>query len=102
MEIGKESFDARDIKTGHATVGLVPVRLTELGDIRAIKGITVRASKDNTATVYVGGVGVSSDTGKRVGMILAAGESWAFPADNPYHIWVVSSDDGQIVFWAAG
>jgi hypothetical protein len=102
VEIGKETFPARELKTGHVTVGLVPVRLTDLGDFLTLKGVTIRADIGNTATVFVGAAGVSTDTGKRVGYPVTPGESIVIPADSPYHLWAVSTDDEQQVFWMSG
>ncbi len=102
MEIGKETFPAGDLKTGHTAVGLVPVRLTELGQLRALKGVTIRADVGNTAVCFVGSVGVSADTGKRIGYPLQAGESIVIPADTPSELYVVSTDDEQTVYWMAG
>lgn len=60
--------------------------------IKATRGVIVQALAANSAYVYVGGVGVTTD-----GVQLAAGQSVMLPVDDPSLIYVYGSTSSQVV-----
>jgi len=78
---------------GQVTVGTSAVQLPSAA---AVKGVLVKAHKDNTGTVYVGKDSAVSTTN---GFELAPGE--AIEVDNANKIWLIADAADQKVSWIA-
>ena len=103
-DIGKETASSLDY--GHCPVGPTPRRLASESS-PCLKGVLIRApgSVDpmpNTVCVWVGDARVlASSDEDRGGMPIPPGEALFIPIDDPYRLWVVSTDGDQDVAWMA-
>lgn len=74
-------------------------QLTTL-DIGAAKGVLIKASFNNSGTVYVGKSDVTAATNDATdGMELGPGESVTIPVDNANKVYIIASVANQRVFW---
>lgn len=92
MIVERESH--HEFRTGAVAVGTSPVQLAS--DFTAAVGVELAADADNTKTVYIGHNG---NVSAAVGYPLAAGEKLTIKVADPSKIWLVSSDDSQVVKW---
>lgn len=105
MDVVKESVV--DLFHGHVTVGTTRVRVVDIELQTMAKGILVRApgSGDptpNTATVWLGGTGVTADSNKDTGgMPLPPGECLYVPLETVRRFWAISTVVGQDLAWMA-
>lgn len=96
-------FTRREGRWGHRTVGLTPVRLTDL-DLKVRDSVLLRCpgTRDpsgNTACVWIGftnKVTADSDEGTG-GMPIAPGESATVPIEDARDLWLISTEEGQDV-----
>lgn len=63
----------------------------------AAQGVLVKAMPNNTGTIYIGIVGVTTVTG----FPLEAGESITLPVDNANKVYAIADIDNQAVAWVA-
>ena len=102
MEITKETVPG--VSHGHQAAGTSRVRLTDL-DIPVLKGVLLRCpgSEDdgggNTASVWVGGAGVTADSTATGGMPILPGDSLFVPIERPMSLFIISTDADQDVAW---
>lgn len=105
MEVAKESVV--DLFTGHTVVGVSRVRVVTADFEGMLKGILIRApgSGDptpNTASIWVGGNGVTADSSTNSGgMPLPPGESLFIPAERLNKLFVISTAADQDLAWMA-
>jgi len=92
----REELGARSsFSHGQVTVGITAVQLPSAS---AVKGVLVKAHKDNTGKVYVGN---SSTVTTSTGFELAAGEAVVIEVDNANRIWVIADAADQKISWIA-
>lgn len=101
MEITKEAV--RELQHGHATAGTIRSRLTEL-DFTVYKGVLVRCPggsdpTPNTDPIWIGGAGVTADSGATGGIPILPGDAIFIPIDKPNFLWVVSTAADQDIAW---
>ncbi len=80
---------------GQTTVGTTPVQLTT-SSVPAVKGILVKAHKDNNGKIYIG---KDNTVTTSTGFELAAGEAVTIEVDDANKIWLVADSDDQVVSW---
>ncbi len=87
MDMYKQT--AEKFYTGQGTSGSTAAPLLASGySIKVHKSVIVRATADNSVSIYVGPSGVTTGTG----YILKAGESVTILIDDPSKVFVVSTD----------
>jgi len=80
---------------GQITVGTTA---TQLPSAPAVKGVLVKAHRDNTGKVYIGN---SSSVSTTNGFELAAGEALTVEVNNANLIWVIADSADQKISWVA-
>ena len=82
-------------------IGTSAVSLVDTA-VPAAKGVQVRAADGNTAAVYVGNQGLTTDTNDDTdGFPLRAGEALFVPVNDAAKVFVISTVANQKVFWFA-
>jgi hypothetical protein len=97
MEIAQESAASRSLLYGHVTVGLIPVRLSEIQNPMS-KGAMLQSDPNNSSTIFVGKEGVSAD-GTSQGFPIGVGMSIVLPIDRLDTLWLAASTDGNNLAW---
>lgn len=103
VTVAKESIAASSLNNGHTVVGTARVQLTAL-DFKAYKGVLMRApgSTDptpNTAPIWVGGPGVTADSGNAGGIPILPGDAIFIPIERPDKLYVISTAVDQDIAW---
>ncbi len=101
MDIDHEAVE--NLHHGHTAVGTTAVVLTNL-DLPIYKGILLRCPGEsddtpNTATVYVGGPGVTADASATGGMPILPGTAIFLPVSEVSLVYLVSQGAAQDVAW---
>jgi hypothetical protein len=85
-------------KHGTVVVGTTPTRLW-FKTHRLTTGMLIVANKANTVSVFVGTEGVTADTSPTGGIELSPDQSMTAPIDNPADVWLVATEENQLVSW---
>jgi len=94
--VGVSEEVAESFSHGQVDVGTSAVQLTTSATPCKF-GVVVKADDDNSGNVYVGGSGVTTSNGFRLG----AGQGISLEIDDASKIYVIADSSGQKVHWIA-
>jgi len=104
IQIGQESYEARDVHHGCTEVGTTEVGLIN-PDLHFHTGIVVRAPgaddpTPNTAPVWIGRKGVTANNNEQTGGFpVMPGAVLTIPVDRPAALYCISTAAGQTLAW---